>query len=45
VERAMRLLGARTQEQAAACYHDSTPCVPECTLTRGLHGRCGRDER
>lgn len=45
VERALRLLGVRAQEQAATCHRDSTPCVPDCTLTRGLHGRCGRDQR
>ena len=27
---------------AASCIHDAAPCSPECTITRSLHGRCGR---
>lgn len=25
------------------CVRDSMVCVPECTISRGLYGRCGRD--
>jgi hypothetical protein len=35
------MLGERAAT-AAVCIHDSAPCDAACTITRSLHGRCGR---
>jgi hypothetical protein len=47
ITRAMDALRPHAAQVAATgrCVRDSTACVPECTIARGLYGRCGRDAR
>lgn len=47
IKRAMEALRPHCPPMPATgrCVRDSTACTPECTVARGLYGRCGRDGR
>jgi hypothetical protein len=47
IKRAMEALRPHVAQAPPTqrCVRDNTACVPECTIVRGLYGRCGRDAR